>query len=345
MTNERHLVITLLAGGAFTDRVRDAGVGVVELGVGGITSAPARAAALATTLRRFQPDVLLTWLYQACVVGTLAHATVPRSRLIWNLRGTAKDPAEASRSNRASVRSLALLSPLPWAVAVNSRQGRTDHTNLGFRPRRWAYLPNGFDPADWYPDEQEREQVRSELGIGPNETVFAMVARVDPQKDHATLLQAFRGVAERHPEARLLLVGLGTDELPLTDDLRDRVIALGSRSDVDRLLRGCDVGVLSSAYGEGLPNAVAEQMLTGLPCVVTDSGDAGPLVGDTGRVVPPRDPSALAQAMSELLELSTEQRRELGQRARHRVTEHYSMEKMQAGFTRLWADLDTARDR
>lgn len=340
--DEHHVIITLLAGGAYTDQVRAKGIEVIELGLNGLSKAHAQMTALTASLERFRPDVLLTWLYQACLVGTLAHATIPNSRLIWNLRGTAKDPAEASLNNRLSVRSLALLSPRPWAIAVNSRQGRLDHSGLGFRPRRWAYVPNGFDPTGWYPDESERHHMRRALGIGADAIVFAMVARADPQKDHQTLLDAFNRVAVHQCNARLLLAGRGTEDLPLTDEIRRRVIALGSRSDVDRLLRGCDIGVLSSAYGEGLPNAVAEKMLTGLPCVVTDSGDSRLLVGDTGIVVPPRDPSALAEAMAAMLESSAQERRGLGLRARERVEKRYSMAKMHAGYTRLWSDLDQA---
>lgn len=340
--SEHHLVVTLLPGGVFTDGLRAAGVEVLELDFRRRSAIPVQAVKFLRTLRRVRPNVLLTWLYQSCIVGSLSRVAVGRTRLIWNLRGTAEDPTEASFANRASMKVLKRSSSLPWAVAVNSRQGRVDHADLGFRPRRWAYVPNGFDPDEWYPDASDREQVRHEIGLDAKDKVFAMVARTAPQKDHANVLDAFHEIANQRPDARLLLVGTGTQELPLPYESRERVICLGARADVARLVRACDIAVLSSAYGEGLPNAIAEQMLTGLPSVVTDVGDSRVLVGDTGRVVPPRDPAALAAAMLELFDMDQEARQNLGRRARLRVAERYSMEQMQLGFQRLWSDFERA---
>jgi glycosyltransferase involved in cell wall biosynthesis len=92
-----------------------------------------------------------------------------------------------------------------------------------------------------------------------------------------------------------------------------------------RLTAACDVVSTSSAFGEALPLVLAEGMACGVPCVATDVGDSGAMVGDTGRVVPPRNPHALAGAWESILRLSREERVALGARARARVVAEFEL--------------------
>jgi glycosyltransferase involved in cell wall biosynthesis len=99
-----------------------------------------------------------------------------------------------------------------------------------------------------------------------------------------------------------------------------------------------DISCLCS-YTEGLPNAVVEAMACGLPCVVTDVGDSARVVGDTGLVVPPRDPVALADALRGLLTESGDARRDRGRRARERVENEFTIERMSTHYLNLYREL------
>ena len=343
----RHVVVSLSAQGAFADAFRTTGARIHELGMRAGVPAPAGWWRLVRIMRRERPDLVLAWLYHAQLLATLAWPLARRPRLIWNLRGTPHDPAGRSRRNRLVVGLLARSSRLPWAVAANSHRGQQAHAELGFHPRRWLHLPNGIDTDRWRPQCEDRAAVREAWGVDEATRILVMVARAAPQKDHATLLAALTRLATdnepadraagRHPW-HALLVGRDTDELALPAMLEDRVTALGDRSDVAWLLRGSDVAVLSSAYGEGLPNAVAEAMATGLPPVVTDVGDAGVLVGDTGTVVAPRDPAALAVALDGALRLPAADLAAQGRAARSRIETRYSLAASLAAYRALWAD-------
>ncbi len=158
-------------------------------------------------------------------------------RIIWNIRCSDIDFSQYSLATRAIVAGLVWLSRLPWAVATNSRAGQRVHAGLGYRPRRWIYLPNGLDTSEWRPNLEDRAKVRRELGFSESDIVVGMVARVDPQKDHAGFLAAVRMLVAKHPRLRVLLVGQGTRTLPLPEELRPVTAALGQRSDVPRLMR------------------------------------------------------------------------------------------------------------
>lgn len=336
--DERHVVVTLLPGGELRSSLETVDVEVHELGFGRGLPAPLAAWRGLCLLRRINADVLVAWLYQSAAFATLAIPFIGRPRLIWNLRGTGKDPARSTMNGRLTVRLLRWLSRWPWAVAVNSRAGRIEHERLRFRPRRWAYLPNGFEEPRMPARRPARPEIRARFGLENDATVVVCVARADPQKDHATLLLAAERFLLEEPKTRLLLVGRGTDALAIPSSVRTLVTALGERDDVAELLTACDIAVLSSAFGEGLPNAVAEAMLSGLPCVVTDVGDAADLVGPTGLVVPPGTVDDLAEAVLEMVSFGNDERARLGEAARQRVIDRYSMERSVRAYQRLWSN-------
>jgi glycosyltransferase involved in cell wall biosynthesis len=101
-------------------------------------------------------------------------------------------------------------------------------------------------------------------------------------------------------------------------------------------MNALDLHVLSSAYGEAFPNVVAEAMAGGVPCVVTDVGDAALVVGDTGWVVPPRAGAPLARAIETALERLTSDRAGLASRSRERIERNFGMARMADAYSAVW---------
>ncbi|HNR50781.1 MAG TPA: glycosyltransferase, partial [Deltaproteobacteria bacterium] len=118
---------------------------------------------------------------------------------------------------------------------------------------------------------------------------------------------------------------------------------MGHRDDIPRVLNALDIAS-SSSISEGLPNAIGEAMATGVPCVVTDAGDSALLVGDTGIVVPKRDPEALCAAWQRLLDAGPDSRRAMGERARKRIMDHYSLQAMINRYEDLYRNLTSGRE-
>jgi len=114
------------------------------------------------------------------------------------------------------------------------------------------------------------------------------------------------------------------------------VISLGTRHDMASIYPALDMVTLSSAYGEGCPNVLLEAMACGVPCVATDVGDCARIIGDTGEVVQPRDPAALAAAWERLAAKDAAQ---LGAAARSRVEALFALEHGLAQYEELYAGL------
>jgi glycosyltransferase involved in cell wall biosynthesis len=247
-------------------------------------------------------------------------------------------------------RILSWCSALPDAVFVNSHAGLTFHERIGYRPRRWEYLPNGFDTVEFSPDAAARKRLRSELGFPPTAIVIGLPARYHPMKDHGTFLKAAAAIAAGCPEAFFLMVGPGTE--PTNSALAktiagvglgDRIKLLGERSDMAAVYAALDIATLSSVWGEGFPNVLGEAMACGLPCAATDGGDVRELLGDAGLVVPPCDPAALAGAWQALIALGAEGRRLRGSEARSRIVRDYELGAITARYEALYTDI-VARD-
>jgi glycosyltransferase involved in cell wall biosynthesis len=341
------MVVSLGDIGPAAGPIADAGVECVALGIDlrlPDLRAPFR---LSRLLRRVRPDIVQTWLYHADLIGIVATRLVPVPALLWNLRcsDTRLRPFPA-----ALRRMLGLLSPVPDAILVNSEAGRRFHERLGYRPRRWHYLPNGFDTSEWAPDPPTRSRIRAELGLTDDIVAIGLPARFHPMKDHATFFAAARLLAAARPEARFVLAGAGTERqnpqfarLLAASSLADRVLALGEWRDMRALYAALDIVTLCSAWGEGFPNVVGEAMACGLPCAATAVGDAAAVIGDTGLVVPPRDPAALAAAWEKLIACGAEGRHTQGLLARARIRRDFELDAVVARYQALYEELAGAR--
>ena len=105
-------------------------------------------------------------------------------------------------------------------------------------------------------------------------------------------------------------------------------------------MNGIDIFVQSSSYGEGFPNVVAESMACGTPCVATDVGDARIIIGDTGWIVPPKNPHKLAKAIETAInEIKTKKKSKISYKARLRIKKNFEIMKMINSYNKLWSQI------
>lgn len=174
-------------------------------------------------------------------------------------------------------------------------------------------LGNGVDLSRFDPTGHlavERAAVRAELGVGDDEVVVGLVGRLVAEKGYREVFEAARRLRSSHPAARVVVAGPADPDKAdaITEDELDRaaaeagVVLLGMREDVERLYTAFDCYVLAS-WREGFPRSAMEAAAMGLPLVLTDIRGCRQVVEDgvNGRLVPVRDPAALAAAIGELV--------------------------------------------
>lgn len=197
-------------------------------------------------------------------------------------------------------------------------------------------------------DPAARTAVRRELGIGPNDRICVHVGRFDRAKNHRRLLQVFREVAQRDPSARLVLVGeLGKGQATIdawcqADAVADRVLSLGRRDDVPRILSACDVMIFPSLQ-EGLPGAVLEACAAGVPIVASELPGVGEIAAHFPAVqmLPlAADNAQWAAAVMGTPLPEEHHRREALQRLR---ASPFAIELACAAFERVWQTAGAAR--
>ncbi|MBE3066496.1 MAG: glycosyltransferase [Chloroflexi bacterium] len=343
-------VISLILVGEIGEKIRALGIPVTSLGLRPGQFSLGALWSLVRELRSDRPDILQTWMYHADLLGLLAAKLSGIQQVVWNIRSSNMDTSQYRKLTGLVIRLCSLLSGLPRAVIVNSHAGQEFHTDFGYHPRRWVLIPNGMDLDRFHPDEDARFSVRAEFGLDLQTVVIGMLGRYDPMKGHTDFLHAAGLLIRSGVDAHFLLAGQAVSPdnetlkaLILEEGLAGRVHLLGQREDIYRLDAALDILAMSSVFGEGFPNVVAEAMACGVPCAVTDVGDAASLVADTGRVVPPRDPAAMADAWMTLVRSGAEYRHRLGESARRRVVDNFSIEKTVITYEALYSELTASK--
>jgi sugar transferase (PEP-CTERM/EpsH1 system associated) len=286
--------------------------------------------------RRERPDIVHTHAWGTLVEGLIAARLARVPLVIHGEHGTLQlKPHQRWLQRRG-------WNAADQVLSVSSRLAERLAQDVGFPLRRVRTLRNGVDLTRF--NRIDRDKVRAGLGVRPDQSVLVTVGRLVPVKDHATLLESLQILRREGMSPLLLVAGEG----PLAEMLASRAAALdvdknvrwlGYRSDVESVLAAGDVFVLSSK-SEGLSNTILEAMAAGLPVVATRVGGADEIMlnGETGVLVPPASPDALADALAYLLR-DPDARAAMGAAGRERVRAEFSLDAMVTRYEALYLEL------
>jgi len=338
------IVISLIDRGALRQRIEELGIAVHTTRMEPGLPSPLGLWRLVRLMRQLKPDLVLGWMYHSCLAAQLANFFLPRRvPVLWSIHYSITSLASEKKLTAVVIRVCALLSRLAAHLIFVSRASQAQHRRLGYRLDDSCVIPNGINVEEFVSSGGSRSSVRSELGLSDDALLIGLVGRYHPVKDHANFLKAAALISKEYPATNFLLVGRGVDQdnpvlrrLIQALGLAREAHLLGERSDMPRLAAALDVFSLTSAYGESFPNVIGEAMACEVPCVVTDVGDVVWIVGNAGRVVPPRDSRALADAWKEMIDLGPAGRRALGRDARSRVIERFPLEAVVARYEALY---------
>lgn len=315
--------------------LEQAGVEVVTFKVSGV-AALLNVVRLLVFLSRLDKRyvALAAWMYHAMFFSLFVRPFNPRLRLCWMIRRTAVPTGLTGYICRFN----AMFSRLvPDVIVANSVSGLQSHIRAGYYADKFIHIPNIIDCNKFVPADN-KAILRRRLNIPENVRLFGCVARYAPVKGHLELLKAIQALKNEYFVC--LLVGRGIDEAePLAQLLgelvqTDRVRVIGESSDVASILPALDFLVMPS-LSEGFPNVVAEAMACGVPCIVTDVGDAAAICAGTGSVVPPAEPAALENALKYWISCEDKLLQDKGVSAATVINQHYSLEKIRLKYRML----------
>jgi glycosyltransferase involved in cell wall biosynthesis len=299
----------------------------------------AAARRLAAIVRGFRPDLVHTHGSKAGVLARAARVATPRVPLVHTPHGYAFAGYFTSGAERLAYKLIErAVSPLASRVLCVCEAEARLAAQVGPRSRI-RVVHNGFDPPATPPTVHPRVAELRAAGA-----VLTLVSGLRPGKGLETLAAALPAILERDPEATLVVVGDGPERADFERRLArsgvaSRVEMLGEVADVAPVLAGSDL-LLFPSWAESFPYAILEAMAFGLAIVATDVGGVGEAIveGISGRLVPPRDPDALAEAAGAVLS-DPEEGRRLGRTAHARVQERFSVSGMIAGTLGVYREL------
>jgi glycosyltransferase involved in cell wall biosynthesis len=334
-------IVSLTRLGPIADEARRSGITTTSLEMARGVPDPRGLVRLVRLLRAWHPDVLHSHMTHANILGRLAG----------RLAGT---PVVISTIHSANLGSLAYRLGYRWTdrfatltTAITPAAATLYREAGAVRSDRLRVIPNGVDLDRFRKTPGEREHLRRLLALDDG-FVWLAVGRFNPAKDYPTLIAAFARVVAAVPQATLVIAGDGPDRAA-AERAAERIGGgeggrsvrfLGVRDDVPALMLAADAYVMSSAW-EGLPLVLLEAAAMGLPIVTTAVGGTPEVVLDrqSGALVPPRNPSALADAMLDVMRRPHDHRRAMGERGRAHVRRHFALDHVVDIWERTYEEL------
>jgi len=337
-------VISLTDRGPTAARIESLGVPVRALAMMRSVPNPLAIRRIAKILRRTRPQIVHTWMYHSNLLGGLAAqaAGIP---VVWGIHHSKVDAQDTKLFTVWTVRACAWFSrQLPARIICCANSSELAHIHLGYDAGKMEVIYNGIDSNLFRPEPEARLDLRSRLGLPPDTLLIGMAGRLHRHKDHKTFFAAARILRRQFPDVHFVLCGEGLDAdnpklaAEVADGLEGHCHLIGLVREMPAFYAALDIAA-NSSLSEAFPLAVGEAMACGVPCVVTEVGDSPTIVGETGTIVPPRQPNLLASAWAEMVAGGPETRRILGNAARDRVVTHFSVAQFAQRYQSLYRNI------
>lgn len=292
------------------DRLREAGAEVHDLEATAFLRKDTLVK-LVKLLRQIRPDILQTWMHHADFVGGWCARMAGIKHVVWGIhcREIHRNPGDSDLKMAVFRKLIGGSSAIiPSRIISCSEAAMEEHVPLGYAWAKMTWVPNGIDTGRFVPDSEARAAVRKELHVPADVPLIGFIGRFHEMKNLSTWLRAAAQLQLRHPETHFWLCG--GEEWDLDEcsraalsvmPNRQQVHFTAFRSDPQRAYPALDIFSLSSRT-EACPMTIMEALSCGVPCVTTDVGDCARLLEGVGKVVPVRDPEALAKAWEETLD-------------------------------------------
>jgi len=280
-------------------------------------------------LKDFQPDVIYSFLGE---MNLFSYWCKPKdTKIIWGFRASNMDLEKYGKVPQIMFWLQKYYSKKVDKIIANSYASIEFHKQNGFDMSKSLVIHNGIDTNKFKRFNDKREEFRKKHDLKETDIAIGIVARIDYMKGYIVFVKTIKKLLEKFDNIKVFAVGDGDEKIKKEcEDIlgkfnNNRFIWFGNQKNIENIYSGFDIVSSSSSFGEGFSNSIAEAMSCEIPCVVTDVGDSKIIVGDTGIVVEPNNVEQLYQGLETIIKKDY---KELGKKARKRVEENFSIEKM-----------------
>ena len=339
-----HLVISLKDSGKYYKPIKNLGIKIFCLNFSKWSIF--KFFHLIKILKQTKPDVLQTWLVHSDFIGSFAGKLAGIHNIVWNIRYSNFNIKSANLITIILVKILAIMSfYFPKLIIINSIKAKKIYIKNGYDEKKLKFIPNGFDLSILKFNNKKKKIFQKKIRIKKNTVTIGNVARFNPKKDHLNLIKALSIIRSENINFQSILVGTNINKKnkKLISEiknlkLQENIKLLGQKNDISKVMSSIDIYVQSSSYGEGFPNVLAEAMACKIPCVATDVGDASHIIGNSGWIVPAKNPYKLAKAIKKAIYENKLKKkwRQRGIKARNIIRLNFSIEKMILSYIEIW---------
>jgi glycosyltransferase involved in cell wall biosynthesis len=323
-------------------KAKEVGLKVITLSMNKI-SYPLAILRLKKIIEDFSVDILNTHSSRDSWLGSIAGWLSKKRPVILRTRHLSTNVSKGLMSR-------VLYEILPHRVITTGESIRNQMiTDNRFDGKKIMSIPTGIN-IDLFDPKKVEGTLRSEWGVPAGLPAIGMVAVIRSWKGHEDFVSAADIVLKEFPQTKFLIIGDGPRKGIVKDyikekGLEDSIIMTGQRDDIPEVMASLDILVLPSYANEGLPQAVAQAMAMERAVVATNVGSIPELVidGETGYLVPPRNPSLLAERIKSLLK-DSELRKEMGKVGRRPVASRFSLETMLDRIEDLYREVLKEKD-
>lgn len=296
-------------------------------------------------IQTIKPDLVMSWLHISDLIGILIKIKFPKVKLIWNLRCSSPEIKILGLRNWILVHFLSLFSKIPNCILANSVHGLESHIATGYLPQKQKVIPNGFDTNQFKPENKTNLNFfKNKKNLASNDFLIGYVGKNSKIKGLDLFIKSAGIISKKYKNVKFIFIGKDLIlknkfmfNLLNSNNCLEKSILLGEVKDLENII--CHFDILSlTSRSEGFPNVIGEAMCSGVPCVSTNVGDCKIIIGDTGLIVNSFEPIDIAKAWESLYKMSSNERKNLGNKARKRIISQFSLSNIVKQYTELILD-------